>query len=68
MKAMVTGSSRGLGAAMVAQLLARGIEVLGLARQPSEATSHPRYTHVTLDLADTDALERWLAGGVRDPG
>ncbi|MCB1958988.1 MAG: SDR family oxidoreductase [Rhodocyclaceae bacterium] len=63
MKAMVTGSSRGLGAAMVAQLLARGIEVLGLARQPSEATSHPRYTHVTLDLADTDALERWLAGG-----
>ncbi len=61
MKAIVTGSSRGLGAAIVAQLLEQNIDVLGLARQ-QPATPHPRYTHVALDLTDTDALERWLAG------
>ncbi|MCB1962589.1 MAG: SDR family oxidoreductase [Rhodocyclaceae bacterium] len=65
MKAIVTGSSRGLGAAIVARLLARKIEVLGLARQQPPTlppATAARYTHATLDLADTGALEDWLAG------
>ena len=65
MKAIVTGHSRGLGAAIAEDLLGRRIAVLavsrgrnaGLARRFSSALQE-----VELDLADSSALERWLAG------
>jgi NAD(P)-dependent dehydrogenase (short-subunit alcohol dehydrogenase family) len=70
-KAIVTGHSRGLGAALARQLQARGVDVLGLARQhlaaPAAAPADSGVTgalqEVELDLSDTAALSAWLSGG-----
>ncbi len=65
-KAIVTGHSRGLGAAVAASLLARGIPVLGMSRHgnPALAAAHPgQLSEAALDLADSAALTRWLDGG-----
>jgi len=63
MKAIVTGHSRGLGAAIAAELLQRGVAVLGLARRPN-ASLQARFpqllTQHAIDLADTSALLAWL--------
>lgn len=64
-KAIVSGHSRGLGAAIADELLARGIGVLGLARQHNAAlaAAHPGLLREhRLDLADSAALAAWLAG------
>ncbi len=63
-KAILTGHTRGLGASIAEQLLARGVHVLGLSRNthPTLATSTSgRFEQVALDLSDTAALARWLA-------
>jgi hypothetical protein len=60
-KAIVTGHSRGLGAAVAAQLRARGIPVLALSRHATPA-SDTDLTQVILDLADLEALASWIAG------
>lgn len=63
-KAIVTGHSRGLGAAMAESLLRRDIAVLGLARQANPGlaqTFGARFCDVALDLADPHALADWLA-------
>ena len=65
-KAIVTGHSRGLGAAIAGELLERGIPVLGLARRGNAelAAQHgDRLAEVVIDLADSTALATWLAGG-----
>jgi benzil reductase ((S)-benzoin forming) len=67
-KAIVTGHTRGLGAALVDALRAQGIDVLGLARsrrtQKADATALPgRFEEVELDLSDTEKLAQWLASG-----
>ena len=54
-KAIVTGHSRGLGAAIVDTLLARAIPVLGLARH-CHPSSDPRLSQHMLDLANPQAL------------
>ncbi len=63
--AIVTGHSRGLGAAIVAELLHRGIPTLGLSRgvvgTPAGAPTG-LFDEVALDLRDLDALRAWLAG------
>jgi benzil reductase ((S)-benzoin forming) len=62
--AIVTGHTRGLGAALADDLLARGIRVLGIGRgeHPALAARHATaFEQVTLDLADAAAIERWLA-------
>ena len=66
MRAIVTGHTHGLGAAVAAELLSRGIAVLGLARgtAPALAQRYPAlFREVSLDLADSDALAGWVAGG-----
>ena len=63
--AVVTGHSRGLGAAIAAELLARGTRVLGLARHenPELAQRHGNaLVQLTLDLSDLPAVTRWLEG------
>lgn len=66
MKAIVTGHSRGLGAAIAATLLERGIAVLGIARQSNSALAAAhgeQLTEVTLDLADQASVLHWLSLG-----
>ncbi|MGH7677978.1 MAG: SDR family oxidoreductase [Gemmatimonadaceae bacterium] len=62
-RAIVTGHSRGLGAAVAEQLLSREVTVLAISRKraPSLAKSFPRtLQEVQLDLADVAALTHWL--------
>ncbi|MEJ0002854.1 MAG: SDR family oxidoreductase [Pararobbsia sp.] len=65
-KAVVTGHSRGLGAAIARQLLERGIAVLGVARRPHAglaAQYGAQLAQVELDLSDVPRTAQWLAGG-----
>ncbi len=69
-RAIVTGHSRGLGAALAEWLLERQIDVLGLGRSAhptlaarERSPSVAQFTQAALDLADPAALERWLASG-----
>lgn len=65
MKAILTGHSRGLGAAIAAELLGHGIPTLGLARRGNEelAAAHGSLlAQAEIDLADDAALADWLAG------
>lgn len=59
-KAILTGHSRGLGAALAADLQGRGFEVLGIARHPA---ADIQAQQIALDLADTAALRAWLDTG-----
>jgi benzil reductase ((S)-benzoin forming) len=63
-RAIVTGHTRGLGAALAAELLARNITVLGLSRSRN-ATLAQRFPQtlqqVELELADPASVTRWLA-------
>lgn len=64
-KAIVSGHSRGLGAAIAGELLERGIPVLGLARRGNAALAAQhgdRLAEAVIDLADGAALAAWLAG------
>lgn len=64
-KAIVTGHTRGLGAALAEYLLSLDIPVLALSRSrnPALAARHAgRLEEVELDLADLAGLETWLAG------
>jgi benzil reductase ((S)-benzoin forming) len=62
--AIVTGHTRGIGAALADALLSLDIETLAIARKRNAelAARHAGKLHETeLDLADLAALERWLA-------
>jgi benzil reductase ((S)-benzoin forming) len=62
--AIVTGHTRGLGAALAAQLLARNIAVLGLSRSLNTALAQQfpqTLQQVKLDLADSAAIAQWIA-------
>jgi benzil reductase ((S)-benzoin forming) len=64
-RAIVTGHTRGLGAALAEQLLERGIDVLGVSRSlnASLAQRYPQtFRDVELDLADTGRAAQWIAG------
>ncbi|WP_151633788.1 SDR family oxidoreductase [Noviherbaspirillum aerium] len=65
LKAILTGHSRGLGAAICNELLGRKIPVLGIARQAlGNADGHADLLEqVSLDLSDPAALAGWLAAG-----
>jgi NAD(P)-dependent dehydrogenase (short-subunit alcohol dehydrogenase family) len=60
--ALVTGGSAGIGAAIVNTLLARGLTVLSLDRQPS-SLSHERLIPYQVDLLDAGATAQ-LAGEI----
>lgn len=72
MKAIVTGHTKGLGAAIAAELIKRGIPVLGLARGRAAAGSE-LLTEIEVDLSDGAALSAFvegatLSGWLRDEG
>jgi benzil reductase ((S)-benzoin forming) len=63
--AIVTGHSRGVGAALAEKLLALDFTVFGIARHLNDALAgrYPdRLQQVALDLSDTAVLLHWLAG------
>jgi len=55
--AIVTGVSRGLGAALAAECLARGYRVLGIGRSSAAALQGPAYTFVACDLVDAASID-----------
>jgi len=59
-KAIVTGGSTGIGAAIVSALIERGYEVIALARRPAELKS-ARLRSVQVDLADVEATRAVVA-------
>lgn len=59
-KAILTGHTRGLGAALTDDMLARGIAVLGVSRTRSHALAAGALQQVELNLADPAALAAWL--------
>ncbi len=66
MKAIITGHSRGLGAAIARTLLSRKIDVLGVSRNSNRelAAQFPTLLEqAEVDLADSAALANWLAAG-----
>lgn len=65
MNAVLTGHTRGLGAAIAANLLSRGIPVLGLSRTKNlelEKQFPALLQQIELDLSDSAAVTKWLAG------
>jgi benzil reductase ((S)-benzoin forming) len=63
-KAIVTGHTKGLGAALAAQLLSRQIPVLGVARGMSTDLASRflvGFAQVQVDLGSTSVLQQWLA-------
>jgi hypothetical protein len=62
-RAIITGHTRGLGAAIAEQLLLQGIAVLGVSRSQSKAlTHHETFTQIEVDLADPANLTTFLTG------
>lgn len=59
--AVLTGTSSGIGAALLPMLLDAGWRVLGLARRPAPVT-HERYHHQSLDLGEPAALAAYFEG------
>lgn len=55
--AIVTGVSRGLGAALAGELLERGFTVLGIGRASNPALKGERYAFVRFDLADAARVD-----------
>jgi benzil reductase ((S)-benzoin forming) len=64
--AIVTGVSRGLGAALGSELLDRGFTVLGIGRTSNAALTGDRYRFLGLDLADVAHVETSLASAFED--
>jgi len=63
---VVTGHSRGLGAALASELLVRDVPVLGVSRAENPDLRRrfgSKLSEARLDLADAAGVDRWLEGG-----
>ncbi|WP_109476568.1 SDR family oxidoreductase [Paraburkholderia sp. C35] len=62
-RAIVTGHTRGLGAALTQRLLTQGIAVLGVSRTGNQAFANQTgFEQVAVDLSNADRLTQFLAG------
>ena len=64
--AIVTGVSRGLGAALAEDLLGRGFAVLGVGRTANPGLRGGRYRFAQVDLGDSAAIDSTLARAFDD--
>jgi NAD(P)-dependent dehydrogenase (short-subunit alcohol dehydrogenase family) len=64
--AIVTGVSRGLGAALARELLEQGFTVLGIGRTNNAVLAGDRYRFAQIDLADAAAADTLLAPVFRE--
>ncbi|MGW5240300.1 SDR family NAD(P)-dependent oxidoreductase [Monashia sp. NPDC004114] len=64
--AIITGVSRGLGAALGAELLERGFTVMGIGRSDNPELAHERYVFVELDLSDTSRIDPVVGPALED--
>ena len=64
-RAVVTGSSSGIGRAVAERLLADGWQVVGISRGPTDI-AHPRFTTLRADLSRGDDVDR-LTDGLGTP-
>ena len=61
MKALVTGSSSGIGFGLAKALCEKNRQVYGISRRPSDLSGQfDSYTHLQIDLTDFDQLEKKL--------
>jgi len=64
--AIVTGVSRGLGAALARELLERGFVVLGIGRTNNAVLADDRYRFAHMDLAEAAATDALLTPAFQD--
>ena len=63
MKILVSGATGNVGRLVVEQALARGHEVVALARNPQNLQrEHPNLTTGAVDILDAQTLKPWLQG------
>ncbi len=65
--AFITGSRKGLGRAAAEHLLARGWQVAGCSRRPTDL-EHPHYRHFQVDVTDERGLTAALRSAAREAG
>ena len=65
--ALITGTSRGIGRALVERFLTDGFRVVGCSRGEAPEIDGD-YQHIALDLTDEAAVQSWVKGVVRSHG
>ncbi len=64
--AVVTGTSRGLGAAIATRLMNDGFHVIGVSRSGSPALVGPSFTDLHADLSDPEVRDGLVAGVLQE--
>ena len=57
-KTLLTGSSRGIGKAVLDSLIVNRFEVIGVSRSPINKSTNNEYRHITCDLSKPEEVEK----------